>query len=265
MTFIVENDENSKSTDEPSNSKEDTAQKSGGFGESKWGYDLYPERKPSSETRFEKFMKGRSNIDKNKCEQNVYKCILRSPLVKLMLGALNRSGCTVDIRRHISCEECAPNVSGGFDPILNQVVICQNTATSPGLVQGVLTHEFIHMLDNCQNKLDFTNLDHLACTEIRAANLAHCSWVSAWINGDTSIFNFKETHQYCVKNKALSSIMAVRNVTEEEAMIAINRVFPKCYNDLEPLGRRLRRNSDDMFKAYAEGAYYGYEYEIPQK
>lgn len=257
MTFI---------TPEPSNNNESEkldAEKSNS-GENKWGYDLYPERKPSTDSQLQKFLKGRSNIDKIKCEQNVYKCVLKSPLVKLMMGALKKSGCEVDIRRHISCEECSPNVSGGYDPILNQVVICQNTATNPGIVQSVLTHEFIHMFDSCQNKLDFTNLEHLACTEIRAANLAHCSWLSAWISGDTSIFNFKETHQYCVKNKALSSVMAVRDVTEEEGMRAINKVFEKCYNDLEPLGRRLRRNSDDMYKVYAEGVYYGYEFEVPK-
>ncbi|KAK9876770.1 hypothetical protein WA026_015007 [Henosepilachna vigintioctopunctata] len=245
------------------NSNKDTSPDLKQSKEEKWGYDLYPERKASNDSALQKFLKGRNNLDKNKCEQNVYKCILKSPLVKLMLGALKGSGCEVDIRRHISCEECAPTVSGGYDPILNQIVVCQNTAKSTGIVQGVLTHEFIHMLDHCQNKLDFTNLEHLACTEIRAANLAHCSWMSAWMNGDTSIFNFKETHQNCVKSKALSSVMAVRNVSEDDAMKAINKVFPKCYNDLEPIGRRLRRNSDDMFKAYAEGAYYGYEYEAP--
>ncbi|XP_045465094.1 mitochondrial inner membrane protease ATP23 homolog [Harmonia axyridis] len=263
MTFIT-----AESSETPSSGKDNGEEKNNSGNDktesNKWGYDLYPERKPSTDSKVAKFFKGRSNIDKTKCEQNVYKCILRSPLVKLMLGALKKSGCEVDIRRHISCEECSPNVSGGYDPILNQVVICQNTVTSPGTIQAVLTHEFIHMLDSCQNKLDFTNLEHLACTEIRAANLAHCSWLSAWISGDTSIFNFKETHQFCVKNKALSSVMAVRNVTEEEAMAAINKVFTKCYNDLEPLGRRLRRNSEDMYKVYAEGIYYGYEFEAPQ-
>lgn len=128
-----------------------------------------------------------------------------------------------------------------------------------GLVQGVLTHELIHMFDYCKNQLDFKNLDHLACTEIRAANLAHCSFLSAVSNGDASFFNIKEAHQYCVRNKALSSILAVRTVSEVDAMKAIDRVFPKCYSDLEPIGRRLRRNSEDIERAYAEGYYYGYE------
>lgn len=203
--------------------------------------------------------KGRENIDKIRCERNVYKCVKTSPLVKLMMAALKSSGCPIDMRRHIACEECSYTVSGGYDPVLNQVVVCQNVATNEGLVQGVLTHEMIHMFDYCRNKLDFKNVDHLACTEIRAANLAHCSFVSAWLQGDTSVFDIKESHKNCVKNKALMSVLAVRNVTTEQAMEAVERVFPKCYADLEPIGRRIKRNSADMFRAQAEGYLYGYD------
>lgn len=147
----------------------------------------------------------------------------------------------------------------GYDPVLNQVVVCQNIATSEGMVQGVLAHEFIHMFDYCRNDLDFKNIDHLACTEIRAANLTHCSFMSAMTQGDASLFNIKAQHQNCVKTKALASVLAVRRVTPEEGIQAIERVFPKCYKDLEPIGRRLRRNSTDMHKAYLEAPYYGYD------
>ncbi|EFA00208.1 Mitochondrial inner membrane protease ATP23 homolog-like Protein [Tribolium castaneum] len=227
-----------------------------------WGYDLYPERrKPDTTPNVSGLLdkKGYENIQKIKCERNVYKCIKQSPIIKLMMGALKSSGCPVDIRRHISCEECDPSVSGGFDPVLNQVVVCQNGAKKPAHVQGVLLHEMIHMFDYCRHDLNFRNLDHLACTEIRAANLAHCSFMSAWVQGDASLFNIKATHGDCVKSKALSSILATRNVSTEEAVDAIERVFPKCYRDLEPVGRRIRRNSDDMYKAYTEGFYYGYD------
>lgn len=230
-------------------------------GNSQWGYDLYPERRVRTVTTGLPALlegKGRENIDKIHCERNVYKCIKQSPLIKLMIAALKSSGCTVDIRRHISCEECAPSVSGGFDPILNQVVVCQNVVQKEGLTQAVLTHEFVHMFDYCRNHLDFKNLDHLACTEVRAANLAHCSFLSAWIQGDVSVFDFKERHRDCVRSKALSSVLTARDVTQSEAEGAVDRVFDRCYADLEPIGRRLRRNSDDMYKAYAEGYYYGY-------
>ncbi|XP_062547316.1 mitochondrial inner membrane protease ATP23 homolog [Armigeres subalbatus] len=232
-------------------------------GGKQWGYDLYPERrgekyKPSW-GRVLLGIEGTENLDKIKCERNVYSCIKNSPMVKLMMGALKSSGCAIDIRRHIACEVCDVSVSGGYDPVLNQVVVCQNIARNEGIVQGVLTHEMIHMFDYCRNDLDFKNIDHLACTEIRAANLTHCSFLSAWTQGDASPFKIKQAHQDCVKTKALNSVLAVRKVTPEEAIDAVERVFPKCYNDLEPVGRRIRRNSKDMFKAYMEGPMYGYD------
>ncbi|CRK89897.1 CLUMA_CG003629, isoform A [Clunio marinus] len=231
--------------------------------EKKWGYDLYPERKGEPLKRsWRNILLGREGqepIEKYKCEQNVYKCVLNSPLIKLMMGALKSSGCPVDIRRHISCEVCDKSVTGGYDPVLNQIVVCQNMAKTEGFVQGVLAHEFVHMFDFCRNDLDFRNIDHLACTEIRAANLTHCSFMSAIMQGDASPLNIKATHQYCVKSKALASVLAVRDVTLNEAIEAVERVFPKCYNDLEPVGRRLRRNSTDIYKAYHEGFLYGYD------
>ncbi|XP_012272586.1 mitochondrial inner membrane protease ATP23 homolog [Orussus abietinus] len=227
------------------------------------GGDLYPERRGGTYKRnwFKTIIgyEGREEIAKTKCERNVYNNIKNSPLVQLMLGALKSSGCEFDFSRHVSCEMCSVKVSGGYDPELNQIVICQNVARSKEMVQGVLVHEMIHMFDYCRNKLDFKNIDHLACTEIRAANLAHCGFLSACTEGQASFINIREAHQKCVKNKAMLSVLAVRKISQEEAMAAVERVFPKCYKDLEPIGRRLRRNSHDMHKAFMEGPYYGYE------
>lgn len=164
-----------------------------------WGYDLYPERRGETyKPRWSRVLfglEGTENLDKIKCERNIYWCVKNSPLVKLMMGALKSSGCPIDIRRHISCEVCDPTVTGGYDPVLNQIVVCQNMARRKGFVQGVLTHEMIHMFDYCNNELDFRNIDHLACTEIRAANLAHCSFLSACAQGDASIINIRKTHE----------------------------------------------------------------------
>ncbi|KAL1140610.1 hypothetical protein AAG570_000540 [Ranatra chinensis] len=229
--------------------------------DSKWGYDLFPERRGKFSTSWSRvFMgfEGKEDMDKMKCERNVYKCFKTSKLVQIMLGALKASGCEVDLRRHIVCEVCDSSVSGGYDPVLNQIVVCQNNSRSEGIVQGILTHEMIHMFDYCRNNLDFKNLDHLACTEIRAANLTHCGFLSAILQGDASLTNFKNRHQECVKSKAIQSVLAVRTVTREEAKAAVDRVFTRCYRDLEPIGRRVKPNSTDAKRAHAEGFLYGY-------
>lgn len=51
------------------------------------------------------------------------------------------------------------------------------------------------MFDYCNNNLDFKNIEHLACTEIRAANLAHCSFLSAYAQADADFFNIRQKHK----------------------------------------------------------------------
>ena len=81
----------------------------------------------------------------------------------------------------------------------------------------------------------------------------------ALFQGDASPFSIKQQHANCVKTKAAASVMAVRQVTETEARAAVDKVFDRCYNDLEPVGRRIRRNSQDMIRAFKEAPLYGYE------
>ena len=54
------------------------------------------------------------------------------------------------------------------------------------------------------------------------------------------------------------SILVVRNVAHEDGVKVINKVFDRCYNDLEPFGRHLRSNSKDPELALIESAMYGY-------
>ena len=47
-------------------------------------------------------------------------------------------------------------------------MLCQNNIISEREMADVMTHELVHAYDNCRGKVDFTNLKHLACTEVRA-------------------------------------------------------------------------------------------------
>lgn len=232
-----------------------------------WGYDLFPERKGEkvkpSWTKY-LLLGDRHDLEQLKCEKNVYYSLKKSPFVRLLVSAIKSSGCDFDIRRHISCECCQGKVvTGGYDSELNQIVICQNLVTSKGMVQGVLTHELIHMFDACRAKVDFKDNKHLACSEIRAANLSQCSFLSAMADGMASPFKIAKTHQECVKNKAIHSVLAVREkLTKDEVTNIVESVFEKCYNDLEPFGRRCRRKSRDPEMVFAEKYKYGYDAEI---
>ncbi|XP_034952471.1 mitochondrial inner membrane protease ATP23 homolog [Chelonus insularis] len=226
-----------------------------------YGLDLYPDRRKNKQTTFSKtilMQEGKEDLKKFNCEKKLYDCIKTHPLVKLMMGALKSSGCSMDLRRHFSCEECDPSVTGGYDPEMNQIVICQNSSKSKGMIASVLVHEMIHMFDYCKNNLDFKNIDHVACTEIRAANFTYCSFLSGWFEGDASLRDFRKKHRECVKRRAAISVLASRKTTEEEALAAVERVFDKCYNDMEPIGRRIKRR-EDMDVALAEASFYGYD------
>jgi inner membrane protease ATP23 len=65
--------------------------------------------------------------------------------------------------------------------------------------------------------------------------------------------------QYCVKKRAYESVKAVLDISDQEAWAAVEDVFEKCYADLEPIGRRIRRNSAHMERAYADGINAGYD------
>lgn len=56
----------------------------------------------------------------------------------------------------------------------------------------------IHMFDYCTNDLDFKNVEHLACTEIRAANLAHCSFLGAYVTIANFSLNFNDLPLYSI-------------------------------------------------------------------
>ena len=52
--------------------------------------------------------------------------------------------------------------------------------------------------------------------------------------------------------------MLVRDIKQEEAKKVVNKVFERCYKDLEPFGRIARSRSNDPYRFLAEGSMYGY-------
>ena len=171
------------------------------------------------------------------CEQNIVSALESSPVIRLMLTALDHAGCTVIPDRHFACEDCfgGGNVLGAYDRDNNQIVICSNRCTDRSQVQRILFHELIHMYDFCSAKVDFTDLSHLACTEVRAANLAHCNSPR-----DAATFPNREG---CVKSRARASVLAMASVDGTVAEEAVEKVFKRCYSDLEPVGRTLNEGA----------------------
>jgi len=119
-----------------------------------------------------------------------------------------------------------------------------------------MIRSLLHAFDYCRANYDALNLRHLACTEIRAANLTPCTILDA-MDYDVSIFKLKGGHRECVRRRAVLSLQMVRNLKTEEALKIIDEVFDKCYNDKEPFGRTILNNAD-YEKAYRDRFKYNY-------
>ena len=169
------------------------------------------------------------------CEQLVTQA-LSHPLVKSMIRGLNDAGCAFDLVRNVVCEPIDGGLAGGYDLEHNQVVLCSNKCQDLDKVSNILAHELVHMYDNCVAKVNWKNINHLACSEIRAAALAHCAGpVSAALH-DGAPWSPGHSHTDCVKGKASKSVQAILRCSKVEADVAVDRVFVNCYNDKEPVG-----------------------------
>uniref|UniRef100_A0A668AJP4 Mitochondrial inner membrane protease ATP23 n=1 Tax=Myripristis murdjan TaxID=586833 RepID=A0A668AJP4_9TELE len=209
--------------------------------EEEYGYDLFPER---NKGKFKKGSIAESLFTFNhKCQVMLQFAMETSKYERCVLSSARS---TVFKDRHFSCEECDGTVSGGFDAASSQIVLCQNNIHQQSHMNRVVTHELIHAFDHCRAHVDwFNNFRHLACSEIRAANLSgDCSF-----SNEVARFNFglKQHHQECVRGRALRSILAVRKISRQEAEKIVDEVFDTCFNDHAPFGRIPHGNKDARF------------------
>ncbi|XP_061186368.1 mitochondrial inner membrane protease ATP23 homolog [Saccostrea echinata] len=196
--------------------------------EEDYGYPLYPERKNPQ------LYKEYSTLNRRSVtviEKKIVKCFTHCPELRILREALKDHGCDFSLRRNISVEKCEKKVSGGYDPNTNQIVLC-HTNIPPSATCKLLFHEMTHAFDDCRAKVDFTNIEHLACTEIRAAAFADCGIISSLLNNTG--FDIRNKHKDCVRKHALRSILTTRNITEEKGRQVIDGVFDKCYSDVTP-------------------------------
>ena len=94
-----------------------------------------------------------------------------------------------------------------YDLVHNQVVLSSSQCRTEEKVVTLLAHELVHMYDHCANKMDWTNHLHLACSEVRAASLAHCQGpVSSALRDGGAWTRLASQHGECVKSKAARSV-----------------------------------------------------------
>ncbi|OBZ79176.1 Mitochondrial inner membrane protease ATP23 [Grifola frondosa] len=139
------------------------------------------------------------------CEKWKRELMNYSPAVVFMLKHLKLSGCDVS-SADLICSPCDFTRSGGFSPEAGAVVLCQGKFFSKVHMEDTLVHELVHMYDHCKFKVDWYNLRHHACSEIRANSLSgDCRWSREVRRGFVA---FSKQHQECVRRRAIISVRA---------------------------------------------------------
>jgi len=214
-----------------------------------------------------------NSFSQEECKRRLSRALEHSSFVKFMLEKMEEAGCAVErsvdiidrrsssssssssttsasnetLSTHPSsssssssfftveyCDGANSQVVGGFRPE-GGVALCHNNLTTQTDLEATLTHELIHAYDHCRAKgMDWTNCEHHACTEIRAANLSgDCHFSQEMARGNLANGFYKQ-HQRCVKRRALLSVEMNPHCKGKDASNAVNNVFNTCFNDTAP-------------------------------
>ncbi|THV01886.1 hypothetical protein K435DRAFT_376205 [Dendrothele bispora CBS 962.96] len=189
----------------------------------------------------EERMQDLQQLQIRRCEQTKKELMDTSPLVIFLLRHLRLSGCQVP-ESNIYCGACDTQAllrghpgahAGGYIPEIQSIKLCGGMFFSKQHQESTIAHELIHMYDQCKFKVDWSNLRHHACSEIRANNLSgDCRYTRELRRG---FFSFSKQHQVCVRRRAIESVsnnpVCPDRATAERV---VNEVWDSCFSDTRP-------------------------------
>lgn len=203
--------------------------------EYKTGLGLTPEAKE----KYEKDLEAKTIRDQCvKCYEYRDWLLNYSPTVRFMSEQIAKLGGNIN-KNNIICEHCDREQSGGFHSDLG-ILLCQNKLRSKWHTEDTLAHEMIHAYDQCKFNIDWMNLRHHACAEIRASSLSgECRMMNQIVRN--GIWKVSKGHQDCVRRRATLSVRANPNCkNDEEAARVVNEVFDSCFADTRPFDEIYR-------------------------
>jgi len=172
------------------------------------------------------------------------------PMVRFMIKHLALANCNPLSPRIVTDREqippklliasCPPDIAGGFSPSSPEsppsesgILLCANRIFSKSHLEDTLAHEMIHWYDNCRFHVDWNNLRHHACSEIRAASLSgDCRWLREI---QRRHFTFMKQHQECTRRRAVLSVRANPACKDDAtAERVVSDVWDSCFNDTRP-------------------------------
>lgn len=166
------------------------------------------------------------------CEKNKQWVMAYSPTVRFMKDQIEKVGGEIS-SHNVFCDHCDDFKAGGFHPKYG-ILVCQNHVKSRSHLEDTLAHEMVHYYDNTKFKVDWMNLKHHACSEIRASTLSgECRMMNELMKG--KLARLTRGHQECAKRRAILSVMANPSCKDEaQATQVVNEVWDSCFNDTRP-------------------------------
>ena len=98
----------------------------------------------------------------------------------------------------------------------------------------------VHAWDHLRFKVEWDNLRHAACTEIRASSLSgECRFMrEVFTRGQ---WKLTQQHQECVRRRAVLSLMGRPNCKSDvQAVQLVNEVWDSCFTDTRPFDEIYR-------------------------
>ncbi|ODV92110.1 hypothetical protein CANCADRAFT_147498 [Tortispora caseinolytica NRRL Y-17796] len=187
------------------------------------------------------FQLKKSENECQRCEKYKKYMLSYSPTVRFMLDNIHKLGGNLH-EDNILCAHCTERRGGGFSPELG-IVLCENYIADKSHLEDVLSHELVHAYDFCKFNIDWMNLKHVACSEIRASNLSgECRMMNELIkNRLITQLKFVKQQQECVKRRALISIKSHPSCKSEEmAERVLDQVWNSCFRDTRPFDELYR-------------------------
>jgi inner membrane protease ATP23 len=114
-------------------------------------------------------------------------------------------------------------------------MICANEMRNRSHLEDTLAHEMVHAYDHLRFKMDAVhNLQHAACTEIRAATLSgECRWGREFFTRGQ--WGVTQQLQECVRRRAALSVKARPGCRDlKHAETVVDSVWESCFRDTRP-------------------------------
>ena len=140
----------------------------------------------------------------------------------------------------IICEDVfgAAPLMGGYDAV-RRVVVMNPAVPDRTMDQSewtrTITHELVHAFDACRAVVEPGNCAHVACTEVRTANLSgDCDVTVELARGGLRGWTLRGHQQKCVRRRAELSLSMHPECAAAGVRAQVDDVWEPCYADTAP-------------------------------